>query len=158
MILVEYGIHLTSKSNGSHGHWSQAAKVAKRERTKALDLVEGAMRRVGGGEQPYQLRKVAYTGRFRGVKVKKTKMVRILAPLWAERLAGGLTITLTRYAAKLLDDDGLRRGFKHIRDGVADAFAVADNDPRLTFDYQQIPEPPSRITVRIEWKPEGDAQ
>ena len=162
MILVEYGIHLTSKSNGSHGHWSQAAKVAKRERTKALDLVDGAMFRRSlpgaGGEPPYQLRKVAYTGRFRGVKVQKTKMVRVLAPVWAERLAGGLTITLTRYAAKLLDDDGLRRGFKHIRDGVADAFAVADNDPRLTFEYSQIAEPPSRITIAIEWKPEGDAQ
>ena len=155
MISVDYAIHLTSKSNGSHGHWTAAARVAKRERTKILDLVDAAMVRLscptGRHDLPYQLRKVAYTGRFRGIKVQKTKMVRVLSQEWAERLATGLTVTLTRYAEKLLDDDGLRRGFKHIRDGVADAFGIADNDPRLTFEYHQVAQPPSRVNVRIRW-------
>ena len=158
MILVEYGIHLTGKANGSHGHWATKQKVTNRERNTVRELLDGQMRRLTTPGQPFELRRVTYAGKWRGVKVQKTKMVRVLAPVWAERLAGGLTITLTRYAAKLLDDDGLRRGFKHIRDGVADAFAVADNDPRLTFEYSQIAEPPSRITIAIEWKPEGDAQ
>lgn len=156
MISIDYGIHLTSKSNGSHGHWTTAARIAKRERTKMLDLVDGQLGRFTSepGTLPFQLRKVTYTGRFRGIKVQKTKMVRVLSAEWIERLAGGLTITLTRYAEKFLDDDGLRRGFKHIRDGVADAFGIADNDPRLRFEYNQVAQPPSRINVRIEWKSE----
>lgn len=166
MISVDYGIHLTSKSNGSHGHWTAAARVAKRERTKILDLVdaqlgrltsacawEGPLVQMGAARVlPFELRKVTYTGRYRGIKVQKTKMVRVLSPEWAARLDGGLTVTLTRYAEKFLDDDGLRRGFKHIRDGVADAFGIADNDPRLKFEYNQVAQPPSRINVRIEWK------
>lgn len=148
---VEYAIHITSKSNGSHGHWSAAAKVAKRERSTILNLVERQMEQMT--LRPFELRRVAYTGRFRGLKVQKTKMVRVLNPWWSERLDARLTVTLTRFAQKLLDDDGLRRGFKHIRDGVADAFGVADNDPRLTFEYSQVAHPPSRVTVRIEWRP-----
>lgn len=155
MISVDYAIHLTSKSNGSHGHWTAAARIAKRERAKILDLVDGAMVRLscptGRHELPYQLRKVAYTGRYRGIKVQKTKMVRLLSDRWAERLASGLTITLTRYAEKFLDDDGLRRGFKHVRDGVADAFGIPDNDPRLTFVYRQVKAAPSRVNVQITW-------
>lgn len=164
MISIDYGIHLTSKSNGSHGHWTTAARIAKRERTKVLDLVDAAMLRLsspnalefrgsqGWAPRPFELRKVTYTGRYRGIKAQKTKMVRVLSPEWAARLDGGLTVTLTRYAEKFLDDDGLRRGFKHIRDGVADAFGIADNDPRLKFEYNQVAQPPSRINVRIEWK------
>lgn len=153
MITVDYAIHLTSKSNGSHGHWTTGARVAKRERTKILDLVDGQLGRLTSepGIRPFELRKVSYTGRFRGIKVQKIKMVRVLSAEWAERLDTGLRITLTRYAEKLLDDDGLRRGFKHIRDGVADAFGIADNDPRLRFEYHQVAQPPSRINVRIEW-------
>ena len=153
MILVDYPIHLTSKSNGSHGHWSSVARIAKRERAAILNLVDWEMLRVTDKpyRQPFQLRRVRYVGRFNGMKVVKTKFVRDLAPLWKARLEAGLVVTLTRYAEKPLDDDGLRRGFKHLRDGTADAFGIADNDPRIRFDYAQILKPPSRVTVAIAW-------
>ena len=47
------------------------------------------------------------------------------------------TITLTRYSAGTLDGDNLQGALKAIRDGVADAFGMADNDPRLIWLYEQ---------------------
>lgn len=147
---VEYAYHLTGKSNGSHGHWSGRARIARSERTTILALVDRAMRIHTPGEAAFELRKVEYTGRFRGVAVQKTKMVRFLSPTWRARLDGGLTITLTRFAEKPLDDDNLRTGFKAFRDGVADAFGIRDDDKRVRFVYAQVLEPPSKITARIE--------
>ncbi len=152
MILVEYPYHLTGKSNGSHGHWSSRARVARSERSTILALIDREMRRHTLPGAAFELRKVSYTGRFRGVAVQKTKMVRVLAPEWQLWLDGGLTITFTRFAARALDYDNLLRGFKAIRDAAADAFGVRDDDPRLVFVYEQVLEPPSKITVRIDWK------
>ena len=47
------------------------------------------------------------------------------------------TATLTRLSFGELDDDNLRSAMKACRDGVADAFDVADNDKRLKFEYAQ---------------------
>lgn len=151
MISVDYAYHLTGKSNGSHGHWSGRARVARSERTTILALVDRAMRLHTTGAA-FELRKVEYTGRFRGVPVQKTKMVRVLSPTWRARLDDGLVITLTRFAEKPLDDDNLRTGFKAFRDGIADAFGVRDDDKRVRFAYAQVLEPPSKITARIDWR------
>lgn len=153
MILVEWGIHLTARVNGSHGHWSTVAKAAKNQRTEIAAMVESKVRRLTNGE-PFERKKVTYSGRFRGVKVEKTKMVKVLSPEWAKRLDSGMTVVLTRFAAKPLDDDNLRAAFKSIRDGVADVFAIRDDDPRVTFVYGQVLEPPSRIVVRVAWADE----
>lgn len=53
----------------------------------------------------------------------------------AERLP--VVVTMTRKSAGVLDDDNLQGSLKHIRDGIADAFGVPDNDPRITWRYAQ---------------------
>lgn len=48
-----------------------------------------------------------------------------------------LVVTITRLSAGELDDDNLRAGCKHIRDGIADAFKLNDRDPMLRWLYVQ---------------------
>lgn len=48
-----------------------------------------------------------------------------------------VVVTLTRLSAGTLDDDNLQGAMKAVRDGVADAYGVADNDPGLAFRYAQ---------------------
>lgn len=46
-------------------------------------------------------------------------------------------VTLTRISARALDDDNLASAFKAVRDGVADALGLKDNDKRLAWKYAQ---------------------
>lgn len=48
-----------------------------------------------------------------------------------------VVVTLTRVAPRALDDDNLAYSFKAIRDGVADGLGVRDNDPRVSWRYEQ---------------------
>lgn len=48
-----------------------------------------------------------------------------------------MTVTMTRISAGTLDDDNLAGACKHVRDGIADAFGVPDNDPRIVWRCQQ---------------------
>jgi hypothetical protein len=52
-------------------------------------------------------------------------------------LGDRILITLTRVAPRELDDDNLARGFKAVRDGVADALGLDDRDKRLKWAYAQ---------------------
>lgn len=47
------------------------------------------------------------------------------------------TVRLVRLSAGTLDDDNLRAALKAVRDGVADRLGVADNDPRVRWEYGQ---------------------
>lgn len=59
-------------------------------------------------------------------------------------------VQFVRVAPRPLDDDNLAFAFKSVRDGVADAFGVADNDPRFSWGYsQERGKPPS---LRIEFR------
>lgn len=151
MIIVERPIHLTGKSNGSHGSWFTKAKEAKAERSPIADEVDRLTNSLTPGGAAFTREKVAYMGRWRGRKVQKTKMVRRLHPLWQARVDAGITVHLERRAERKLDDDNLRRGFKHIRDGVADAFGIRDDDPRITFTYDDVRIVPSAVVVTIRW-------
>lgn len=62
-------------------------------------------------------------------------------------------VTLIRYSAGTLDDDNLTGALKAIRDGVADAFGVEDNDPRLKFQYAQAPAKRGEQSVGIKIEP-----
>lgn len=55
----------------------------------------------------------------------------------AKRLPMPLLVTLTRIAGRELDDDNLAHAFKSVRDGVADALGIKDNDPRVSWAYAQ---------------------
>lgn len=46
-------------------------------------------------------------------------------------------ITLIRQSAGTLDDDNLRTSLKSVRDGIADAYGLPDNDKRFTWRYDQ---------------------
>ena len=48
-----------------------------------------------------------------------------------------VTVTIVRIAPRALDDDNLAYAAKAIRDGVADGLGVRDNDPRVSWRYEQ---------------------
>jgi hypothetical protein len=73
----------------------------------------------------------------------------ILGALIRPRLP--VVVTLTRLAPRALDDDNLRGSLKALRDGVADAMGVNDNDPAVTWEYGQDRRSKSyAVRVRIE--------
>lgn len=65
---------------------------------------------------------------------------------------GSLIVTLARISPRALDDDNLQSAFKAVRDGVADAIGVKDNDPRVSWRYEQRKGKPKEqaIEIRIE--------
>jgi hypothetical protein len=77
-----------------------------------------------------------------------------------------LRVTLTRYSPGVLDDDNLQRALSAVRDGVADALGVKDNDKRLSFRYAQEKVkrftagrvPASKYAVRIEIESADDKE
>lgn len=66
-------------------------------------------------------------------------------------------ILLVRLSAGTLDDDNLRPALKSVRDGIADRLGIADNDPRVTWDYAQERCKRGQTAVRVECYP-ADAQ
>lgn len=80
-------------------------------------------------------------------KAKRTKEHRELGMLLAQSLgarpldtiAGAVhvRVTIIRVAPRPLDGDNLQAAAKAFRDGVADAFRVADDDRRLSWVYAQ---------------------
>lgn len=61
-----------------------------------------------------------------------------------------VTVILTRIAPRRLDGDNLQSGCKALRDGIADRLGVNDNDPRVTWRYEQERGEPGEYAVRIE--------
>lgn len=62
-------------------------------------------------------------------------------------------VTLTRLSAGTLDDDNLQGAGKAIRDGIADAMGIADNDRGVSWQYQQEKCPRGTFGVRIRIEP-----
>lgn len=155
MISIDYGTHLTAKRNGSHGHWTTVARESKAQRATMLNLVDIELIRRTVGRMPFELQRSTYRGSHKGVSVTKTRFTRVLDPAWLKRLDRGVLVTLTRHAERPLDDDNLRDAFKSIRDGVADAFGIRDDDKRIRFAYAQAKGSPSKINVRIDWLEEA---
>lgn len=59
-------------------------------------------------------------------------------------------VTLVRIAPRRLDSDNAVGALKHVRDGVADALGVKDNDPRIEWLYgEQERGKPRQYGVRI---------
>jgi hypothetical protein len=61
-----------------------------------------------------------------------------------------IAVTFTRIAPMRLDDDNLARGFKSVRDGVADALEIDDGDRRATWSYAQERGGVREYAIRIE--------
>lgn len=61
-----------------------------------------------------------------------------------------IVVTLTRLSAGRLDSDGLLAALKSLRDGVADGLGLRDdNDPRVTWKYEQETAPRKKYGVEI---------
>ena len=68
------------------------------------------------------------------------------------RLLTRVDVTIVRIAPRLLDDDNYVASCKALRDGIADAFKMRDNDPRITFWYEQRRGKPKEYAARIEYR------
>lgn len=81
-------------------------------------------------------------------------MMRKVMPASGAFGAFPVTITLTRIAPRVLDDDNLQSGFKAARDGVADWLGLDDGDKRITWLYGQRKGKPGEYAaeVRVEWE------
>ena len=82
-------------------------------------------------------------------KAKRAKTHRRTAAALCPRATLPAVVTLTRYSAGTLDDDNLRGALKAVRDGIADALGVADNDPLISFRYQQAPAKRGEYAVHV---------
>ncbi|HTQ47468.1 MAG TPA: hypothetical protein VMI75_32150 [Polyangiaceae bacterium] len=60
-----------------------------------------------------------------------------------------LVVRLGRVGKNLLDDDNLRGAFKAVRDGIADALLLKDNDPRIAWEYSDARGPSYECRIEI---------
>lgn len=62
------------------------------------------------------------------------------------------TITLVRNGVRLLDDDNLAAAFKHVRDGIAEAYGVDDgpNGP-IVWKYEQARAKVEGVGIDARW-------
>lgn len=86
---------------------------------------------------------------------RRRKRERTQAAFLAPRCTLPAVVCLTRLSAGQLDDDNLRGALKGVRDGVADSMGVADNDPRVRWEYGQEHCRRGEFGVRIEIRPLG---
>lgn len=91
-------------------------------------------------------------------RAKRAKMQRGIAAMTTRVALKGvyltgptslLTVTITRIAPGTLDSDALPASGKHVRDGVADALGVPDNDPRIEWKYVAEKSKAGHYAVRI---------
>lgn len=87
--------------------------------------------------------------RKRAKRVKAERTVAMVRTISSRIPPLPVVVILTRLSAGTLDDDNLQGAFKAIRDGVADAYGVADNDPRMTWRYDQAKCKRGEFGVRI---------
>ena len=136
-----------------HGVLPAADRVDAQARRQGGDVVAPAAIADGGAVGSRALRVVVpvrtisssnarehWAVRARRVKTERAAALLVLrstgCPLWT----APLVVRLTRISGprgKTLDDDNLRGCLKAIRDGVADWLGVQDNDPRITWRYDQ---------------------
>ncbi len=60
-----------------------------------------------------------------------------------------VVVTLARIAPRFFDDDGVVTSLKAVRDGVADALGINDNDPRVSWQYAQKRGPARFYAVEV---------
>lgn len=59
-------------------------------------------------------------------------------------------VTIIRIAPRMLDTDNLVSACKAVRDGIADAFGIKDNDPRIQWRCAQRKGEPKQYAVHVE--------
>ncbi|WP_051943786.1 MULTISPECIES: hypothetical protein [Luteibacter] len=92
--------------------------------------------------------------RARASRTKRERDAAKLMLVVARRPALPVVVRLVRIAPRKFDDDNLSGAFKAIRDGVADAYGIADNDKTvIRFEYDQERGAPHEYGIRIEVSP-----
>lgn len=66
--------------------------------------------------------------------------------------AARVVVTITRVAPRFFDDDNFVSSCKPLRDGIADAFGLKDNDPRIVFFYDQAHGKPRQYAVVVKYQ------
>ena len=90
----------------------------------------------------------------RASRTKRERQTAHWLMLDAKRPPLPVLVRLVRVSPRKFDDDNLQGAFKAVRDGVADAYGIADNDPSLIrFEYDQERGKPDQYVVRIEVLP-----
>lgn len=82
---------------------------------------------------------------------------RLLARSYCADIGVPIIVQMARVAPRELDDDNLRGALKAIRDGIADAFGVKDNDPRIEWRYAQQRGKPKAYAVHVTITPKAAA-
>lgn len=103
-------------------------------------------------EIPIRIVSVANLSEHWTVKSKRTKAHR-MAAIVVPKHELPCRVTLLRVAPRTLDGDNLQGAFKALRDGIADRLGVADNDPRVTWQYQQAKGKPKEYTAFVILEP-----
>lgn len=86
-------------------------------------------------------------------RAKRAKLHRTSARIALHPFAvpiNAVRVRLVRMAPRELDGDNLQSSLKACRDGVADWLGVADNDPRVSWEYAQERGKPKTYAVRVE--------
>lgn len=103
-------------------------------------------------ELPLRIESVANKRWHWSVKARHTKAQR-LAALAVPPHPLPCVVTLVRVAPRALDTDNLASGFKALRDGIADRLGVADNDPRVSWRYEQVRGKAKEYAARVRIQP-----
>ncbi len=64
-------------------------------------------------------------------------------------------VTIARIGPRALDSDNLAGCAKHVRDGIADALGIKDNDPRVEWRVEQRRGKPREYAVEIVIEPKA---
>ncbi len=118
MIRFEIPVKTLASRDGMNArvHWRTRADRTKKQRTIAKMMTAQAGHATGIMRTLYRA-----VGKELAIEVRIPSVV-----------------TLTRkHSGVALDDDNLRSMMKAIRDGIADALGIKDNDPRVQWLYRQ---------------------
>lgn len=129
-------VRLHNPLNGNKGgHWAGRAKRAKAQRGAAMLAVRAKLAELSPPTllvpSSVTMLEVDALGEGGGglIRYSANAAVCVIPP--------ALVVTITRISPGTLDSDAVPASAKHIRDGVADALGINDNDPRVTWEYRQ---------------------
>lgn len=81
---------------------------------------------------------------------RQTARVMVISTLAVCAVGLPCVVTLTRISPGIADDDNLQGAAKAIRDGIADALGVNDNDSRIEWRYAQEKCKRGEFGMRVE--------
>lgn len=131
VVTFEVPIRLVNGSN-SRAHNIVKAKLAKKQRQEFVTFVQS----------------MSFTPfvRFHLPKPPRTYAI----ARWEPPYSLPLVITITRLAARRMDDDGAVTSAKHVRDQLAELLGINDNDSRVEWRVKQETRRTPGVRVTLE--------